>query len=203
MAFTAAHCNGNVIAVVDTETTGLRPTFHEIWQIAVVPLDSKLQPHPALTPFHLKMHLDHPERVEAKDTHLTKQQYIEIQKSAINHDSAADIFYSWFEELGLAPGKRLMPLAQNWAFDYGFIRHWLGDATMSAVFDGRYRDLMCCTLFENDQASFQVADYPFAKNNLSYVCNCLGVTLNRAHDALEDAVATAECYRRMCESRTR
>ena len=37
------HLNGNLMAAVDLETTGTQPGYHEIIQIAVVPLDSEFQ----------------------------------------------------------------------------------------------------------------------------------------------------------------
>ncbi len=46
------HLNGCLMAAVDLETTGTRPGYHEIIQIAVVPLDSDFKPLADVRPFY-------------------------------------------------------------------------------------------------------------------------------------------------------
>jgi hypothetical protein len=46
------HLNGHLLAAIDLETTGTRPGYHEIIQIACVPLDSDIKPLAGATPFY-------------------------------------------------------------------------------------------------------------------------------------------------------
>ena len=50
MARGMIHLNGNILCAVDVETTGLEVGFHEIWQIAVLPLDSNIKPNKDILP---------------------------------------------------------------------------------------------------------------------------------------------------------
>ena len=45
-------CNGNLLASIDLETTGTQPGYHEIIQIAVVPLNSDIRPNNDLPVFY-------------------------------------------------------------------------------------------------------------------------------------------------------
>ena len=56
------HLNGCLMAAVDLETTGTRPGYHEIIQIAVVPLDSDFKPLADVRPFYTLVKPKHPER---------------------------------------------------------------------------------------------------------------------------------------------
>ena len=56
------HLNGCLMAAVDLETTGTRPGYHEIIQIAVVPLDSDFRPLADVRPFYTLVKPEHPER---------------------------------------------------------------------------------------------------------------------------------------------
>ena len=58
------HLNGNLLVSVDLETTGRRPGYHEIIQIACVPLGPELKPAPGLLPFYTEIKPNFPERAE-------------------------------------------------------------------------------------------------------------------------------------------
>jgi DNA polymerase III epsilon subunit-like protein len=111
---------------------------------------------------------------------------------------AADLFDLWFAKLGLSLGRKLIPVAHNWPHDRGFILDWLGPKNFEDKFHYHARDTQTITVFENDRAYFHGEAYPYPKHTLSYVCNILKVPLDHGHDALADAVATGEAYRRIC-----
>ena len=58
------HLNGNLMVSVDLETTGRRPGYQEIIQIACVPLGPDLKPAPRLMPFYTEIKPNFPERAE-------------------------------------------------------------------------------------------------------------------------------------------
>ena len=55
--------NGNLLAALDLETTGLIDGYHDIVQVAVVPLDGNLDPLD-VSPFYMNMKPDFPERAD-------------------------------------------------------------------------------------------------------------------------------------------
>lgn len=54
------HLNGHIMAAVDVETTGLRPRYHDVIQVAVVPLNSDFKPLEGALPFYGEMQPRHP-----------------------------------------------------------------------------------------------------------------------------------------------
>lgn len=191
------HLNGSILAAVDVETTGLRPRYHDIIQVAVVPLNSDFEMLEGVLPFYAEMRPRRPENIDVKGMSVNKLTLHEIMNRALDADRMVDFFMEWYEKLPLPERKNLSPLAHNWPFDREFMMDWLGYETFNHCFSGHYRDLMCCGIYENDKAAFSVEPYPYPKHGLRYYCSQLGVTNPNAHDALGDAVATARCYRKV------
>lgn len=195
------HLNGHRLCVIDTETTGLLPRHHDIMQMCIIPLNSDLQPDKSVHPFDIRIKPQRPENIEIEA--LRKQGKSETASDAmlkgINHVVASDILDSWIEKLNLPLGKRIMPLATNWAFDREFIEDWLGTENFHRIFDGRYRDLMSVALFLNDVSDHHAEKVPFARSNLTNICNYLKIEFDKfaAHDALYDCLKTAEAYRQL------
>lgn len=205
------HLNGNILAVVDCETTGCDPTKHDILEICVLPLNKHLEPSKTIMPFNLMMIPRRKENIDFEALRCmeqmdqfyreqvckSKERIIETTLSGIDQNYAAELLVEWFEKLQLAPNKRIMPIAHNWVFDRGFIIDWIGQLTFDLIFDPRYRDTMSASLFMNDFADYRGDPYPFQKNNLQYLCSTLHVERERSHTAIDDCIATAEVYRRM------
>jgi DNA polymerase III epsilon subunit-like protein len=191
------HLNGNILACVDVETTGLRAGYHDIHQIAVLPLDTDIKPLKGVLPFALDIKIRHPDRIEKKAIQITRAEFVRRQQHAVDYFTAADLFDDWFVRLDLPIYKKLMPMAQNWPFDKGFLVDWLGNESFEQFFHPHFRDTMPVAAFHSDLMSFREQPYLFQKFALRYLCNALEVTNHKAHDALQDTIATAECYRRM------
>ena len=190
------HLKGGLLCAVDTETTGLEPGYSELWQIAILPLNSDIKPLKSVLPFYLNLKINYPERIEPKAI-KNKPAFAEMQQRAIDPFTAADLLDSWFEKLNLPLYKKICPLAQNWPFDREFIKEWLGVKNFDYLFDHRYRDTMVNAIFDADLSNFRGEDIYFPQYNLQFLCARLGVKNMKQHDALQDAIATAECYRRM------
>src|SRR5690606_26448898 len=88
------------------------------------------------------------------------------------------------------------PLAQNWPFDQGFLRAWLGNSLFDQVFHPHYRDLIPLFQFVNDLHYVKGGDVHYRRVNLTELCNLFGLERRTSHDALNDALATAEVYKR-------
>lgn len=205
------HLNGNLICSVDVETTGFIAGHHDLIQIAVLPLDIDLTPFKGAMPFYMNMKPKRPENVEAEAMAVSRINFARLMQSSHDPWDAADLFDEWFEGLKrptanrraiLPEGKKLIPLAQNWVFDRGFIIDWLGMPSFDSMFHPWYRDTLAVAQYLNDEYSQNLtnvfeAKVPFPKSNLAYLCSQLKVKNRQAHDALADTVATAEVYRKM------
>jgi DNA polymerase III epsilon subunit-like protein len=205
------HLNGNLLAVIDTETTGTDPSKHDIYQICILLLDYDIKPRRDEIPFVMEMRPRRPENIDLSAIGISKTDFFQLMSRASDPYDVADFLDDWFEKLKrptdkrgpiLPEGKKLVPLAQNWPFDRGFLLDWLGSKSFESFFHPWYRDTLSSAQLLNDQhwkdptTPFEWK-IPFPKSNLGYLCSCVGVKNAKPHDALQDCIATAEVYRRM------
>ena len=199
------HWNGCQMCSIDTETSGLDSHWHEILQIAILPLDSNLKPRKDVMPFYIEMKPEFPERIDKEAIKINKLDICKIVLRGFDQEKAKDLLREWFDKLGLPYTKsgqfqkRIIPLGQNYAFDRSFIQRWLGIEMYNELFDYHYADTMNTATYLNDRAAMHGEPVPFSKINLSFLANKLDVEIDRAHDALSDTVATAEVYRRLLQ----
>lgn len=189
------HLNGNVLAALDYETTGRRAGYHEIIQIAIVPLNSDLRPLDGVRPFYTTAKPEYPERQERGAGFVHGLDINELVLHAPELSRVKDLMFEWFEKLELPFSKVLVPLAHNIPFEYGFTKAWLGPDDTDKLFHSHGRDSMQYALGMNDKAAFAGEPAPFNRVGLKSLCKKLGITNPKPHDALCDALAEAEVYR--------
>ena len=193
------HLNGNLLVSVDLETTGRQPGYHEIIQIACVPLGPDLKPSPTLRAFYTDVKPDFPERMEKQAQFKHNIPLEQLMLHAPSQDKAKDLFVEWFEALGLPFKKSLVPMAHNYPFESSFLKAWLGIAQFEEIWHSHARDGMLLAISINDRAAFRGEEIPFNRVGLGSLCRKFNVTNANAHDALSDALAEAEVYRALLQ----
>jgi len=191
------HINGNIICAVDVETTGREPGYHEIIQIGILPLDSDLRPNEKIRPFYTTISPEHPERAERSASAVHNLDLIYLQKHAPDKWKVADLLDDWFQNLDLPFRKSMIPLAHNYAFEAGFLKAWLGMKSFSHFWHPHPRDSMLFALSLNDRAAMRGVEVYFPYVSLTRLCKCFKVRNENPHDALSDARAEAEVYRKL------
>lgn len=195
--------DGHLTCSVDIETTGDHFEKHEIWNIAIIPLNYDLKPDPKLRFVNLLIAPKKPENIDWEVMRKIAQT-TKVRKAideGVKHDFAIDFIQNWFDGLNLAPYKRIIPITSNWAgLDKLFIQGFLGKETFNYMFDGRYRDVMVAASFINDRAEFRCEKKPFENLTLREICKTLGIEVHKSslHSAFEDAALHAEAYRGLC-----
>jgi len=187
--------NANVLAPLDIETTGNTAGYHEIIQIAIVPLDDDLN-QMDVSPFYMNIRPEHPERAQ-KDATRAHGISLDRLEHCPRKDQVADTLEEWFVNLNLPMDKRLIFLTQNGLFDIPFIKHWLGNVAFDRYFCWIGRDTMHFACGLNDQAAFKCQPVPFTGVGLKPLANKLGIELSNHHNALADAIATGKVYKEL------
>lgn len=189
------HTNGNLLCVVDTESTGLVAGYNELTQIAIIPLDNNLEQMTTKSLLNILIKPDYPDRIDYDG--LTQEKLDTIATTGLTREDALDYFMMWFESLNLIEGKLIMPLAHNWPHDKSFLREFFTPELFNMYFHGHYRDTMCCSTFLNDVSDFRSEQTPFTRHGLSNVASKLNVPFlqHGLHDALYDALICAQCYK--------
>jgi len=200
MSNSMIHWNGNQICVIDTETTGLNPEWHEMIQICILPLDSNIQPRRDVLPFYIELIPEHPERADPKAMEINRLSFAKIAQRGLDREKAKDVFEEWAQKLKLpqtkyGKKKQILPLGQNYPFDMGFIKAWLGHEMYNQYFHYGFRDTKIVATYLNDRAAMHAEKIPFNKLSLGSLAKKLNVTHEKAHDALSDCQTTAEIYR--------
>ena len=193
------HLNGNILAVVDVETTGLIAGFHDIIQVCIMPLNSNMEPlrENNVTPFYMDLKPKRPENADDHALRVNKLKLTELLKHGMEPYQAADLFDEWFQKLELPHKKKLCPLGANVPFDRSFLIDWLGDETYNQFFDYHIRDIQAVANFLNDRSAWQGQQAPFPKVNVNYLASQLKIDHPHAHDAMQDCIIEARIYKEM------
>lgn len=202
-ALSMQHHNGDQVVVIDVETSGFIPGYHEILQVAFLPLNARLDIRTDVMPLVMYLRPEHPERISKDALKKNKINIEMVLKYGIDPLMAADRLVEWIKDLRIINNKygnphKIRPLGHNYSFDLAFMRDWLGTELYDDNFNYHHSDTMIAANFVNDASSFQVQPIKYPKVNLKYLATTLGVPLDNAHDALADCVATAKIYKRMC-----
>jgi len=198
------HLNGNLLCGIDIETTGLDHELHDIYELAIIPVNSDFERDTERKWLDLKIKPTRPENIEWEGMNKVKSasRVKRAMDEGLESHTAMDILEHWFDGQNLGV-KKIAPLGHSYAFECRFLRAWLGSLNYEAKFaDYEIRDTMTIARFMNDMCDFRGEnsfDYP--KANLVYLANILNVEhdYGHAHTALGDVATTIDVYRRQIQ----
>lgn len=191
------HLWGNLLVAIDYETTGSQPGYHEIIQIAIVPLTVDLEPHPDLRPFYHNIAPQYPERAQLAATRTHGLNLAELQLTAPSSDKVADLLVEWFEDIALGQDKKMALLAHNCTFEIAFGKQWLGEDLWGHLFHFIPRDGMTLATGIRDRAYLKGNPLPFKRVGLKHLCHYFKIVNENPHDALADCIAEAAVYKEL------
>lgn len=195
----AVNLNGHLLCAIDCETSGRKAGYHDIIQLAVLPLTPDLEPSRVFPPFIAFIKPKWPDRVDPELPPKMRQLFVDACTNGIEAWTCVDRFAEWFYKLKLPERKMIVPLGHNYSnFDKPFIQEWLGGPeSYDEFFRSDSRDTMTSALFINDACNANGIRIPFPKYNMTYLCNILNIAHPGPHDAVADAFVTAKVYKKM------
>lgn len=185
---------GNKFVAIDTETSGLIPEVHEITQLAAVALTSDFEPVTDYPKFNIYIQPVCPETIQAKALTKSHLSLEFLMVNGVDNTTALRLWNDWLQGLN---AKKVVPVAYNWAFDRDFLINFMGRQSYENTFHPRVRDGMSYLSYVSDRLETFEYSTGFTTFGLEKCCEILGVTNLRAHDALHDCLATAECVRQL------
>lgn len=187
--------NGNLLAAVDIKTTGDKAGFHDLVEIAILPLTSDIKIEKKYLPFAPILQPKRPQNY-INDLRYKKRVWVaNAQVVGLDAYLGGDLLEEWFKKLDLPQNKKIIPLSYDWPAKRAFMIDWLGQRNFEGIFDYRYRDILSTTLFCNDRAEFVSTQIPYPKVDIGYLCSQSKVERTVANDAVADCVVIAEVYR--------
>jgi DNA polymerase III epsilon subunit-like protein len=191
------HLNGDLFCAIDTETTGLDPYENSVIELCILPLKSDYTINKSILPFNMLMKPIPGKKIEMDAMTVNKLDITKILTTCLDAYKVADLLVEWFEKLGLPTYKRIVPIAQNWPFDSGFLISWLGRKTYDLLFARHFRDTMSMACSLNDMADMRGEKIPFPKVSLGALSKRFGIVNPDPHRALGDCVTTAAVYKQL------
>lgn len=190
------HFNGNLLCVLDTETTGLDVNKHEMVELCLLPVKNDLKPDISRV-FNITIAPTDLNSVDPESLKVRGQTYDDLF-AGTPAPAAMDLLDSWIERLNLGP-KRIMLLGHNLAFDVPFVKKFMGPLSYDLVFDSRLRDTLTIAQFINDTDEVNQKRHMFPRQALTNMVGYLKLEADdrKYHTALYDCIKTLECYRKL------
>lgn len=199
------HWNGGIACAVDVEATGDEAGYHEVCQIAILPLDSNLSVRKDINPFYINIKPDNPERADRDAMRVNGLSLNELGTKGIDSIAAIDLFRKWYEKhvpldkSGNYQTKIRVVGYNVAAYDKGMIDKWLlkGGLRFYDFFHYHIADAMVIADYINTRYAIRGYDIPFKKLSQSWVARHLGIEVLNAHDALADCTVVAQIYKQL------
>ena len=194
------HMNSNILCAVSIHTTGMKPNYHELCQICVMPLTSVFKPLESPMPFIADIIPRYNERIDRDDMPISHERMIHIMKHGLEHYTSGEMFLEWHAKLPLNFRKKLIPLAYNWPDTKPFVSEWLGPINMSNCFADSYRDILSTANYLNDYYDWHIENCPFPKTNFQYLASCAKIERIKPFEPITDCLAIGQIYKHMVDA---
>lgn len=177
----------DIIAAVGIETTGLDPRRHDVLELAVVPLNARLEEDAAIEPFRARLRAVRPENAapEALKLHgLNPREGEEANKAIVDFRMWA---YDWHI-------SKIVPLAHNVDFCMSFLLARFPELKELFVTPAG-RDTMRLASAVNDIHAGTGRQPVFPSLAFRSIRKVMGMPGEQSHRAFEDAREAAYIYR--------
>jgi hypothetical protein len=189
------------MVAIDIETTGPVVSQDELYQLSIMPLNSKLEYDKSRRFLNLFIRPECKTFIARENTGR-KERFIQAKLHGLEKQTALEVIDKWADSLdirqpGMIRNKKLMPLTHNWAWKRAFLVDFLGLEFFDDLFHWHARDLIVAGAFCNDRAEFRGDDEHFLKLTLASLSSKLEVKNPYPDDPAQDVQHFAALYRAM------
>lgn len=189
------HLNENLLCAVRCELTGNDPERHELLEVAVVPLNHKLEIHSEIPLFNMMIRPENINEIDYDKCRVPRNRIANAILTAVTADKAADFFIKWYQSIGQKERKRIIPLAHGWPKQRSMFIKWLGYDVFQDIFSEDYRDTLICAHYVNDKQCVQAEKCVFNKQLFSWIAKQLNVNIIDHFSALAECEALPKVYK--------
>lgn len=185
------------LLAVDLETTGLKPGYHEITQIAGIMLNKSLD---ELGSFETFVRIDCPERGLENDFNVFEYTGIKVEdlkKAPLLRDALRSLETFVRSKIGSTDLRQVIVFGQNPAFDKGFLEEGFERQGWKFPFD--FHVLALESMFIHHHL-LRTGELP-ADIGLKDICKVAGVENRQKHNAMSDIRATVDSLHKLCPAK--
>lgn len=182
------------LLAIDLETTGLKPGYHEITQIAAIMLDKNLN---ELGTFNTFVKIDHPDRGLENNFNVFEYTGITLEslkKAPVLKEALRSLETFVRSKIGDVNLKQVVIFGQNPAFDKSFLEKAFNDQGWLFPFDFHVVALESMFihqyLIKNGEIPTDIC--------LKDICKSAGVENKQKHNAMSDIRASVESLQNIC-----
>jgi DNA polymerase III epsilon subunit-like protein len=182
------------LLAVDLETTGLRPDFHEITQIAAILMDKNLN---ELGSFETLVRIEHPER--GVEGNFNVFEYTGINPEDLRHapllkDTLRSLETFVRSKTADMELKKVIMFGQNPTFDKGFLEAAFMRQGWKFPFDFHVLALESMFVYHHLLKTGELPN----DIGLKDICKVAGVENKQKHNAMSDIRATVDALHKLC-----
>jgi len=197
------HWNGCMVVAISLDITTADPAHCDIITVAMVILDTNLEPLRGVQPFNITMVPENLEFTATDKITAKKKDLLRAIETGFGQETAASLFYDWVVRLGLPMTKygkercKLIPLAHDYRRFQQPLRNWLTPEVYDEVFSDKIRDTLVVAQYLNDRAAMHGHKVPYSRTSLGYLGAHYHVRERPGDEAIGACVSTAQLYRAM------
>ena len=192
------HWNKDQLCSMQIKTTGPDPFKHEIYEIAILPVNHMLEPY--MLPLDIMIKPEFPERIDFITRKRERAAIMQALDVGQDRYHAQDLFKMWVETMNLAEFRygyhKIIPLGYQFHIAYMYLVRWLEIEIYNEFFNAWPVDLASVARYKNDRSGSHGEVMFFGKIFLKYMASVFNIKVEQ-NTALQEAIAMAKIYKEL------